>query len=120
MHQKTLLREREEQPPIRFPQATYAERSTEVGWTIIDRTERIIEPIEPTTDGPGGAPAAPEPPPCFRLRRYGRRVFQPNCFSAEKIFGRKFFRPNVASTTVDAEVVFFLIISKNLPRGQIF
>ena len=30
------------------------ERSTEVGWTIIDRTERIIEPIEPTMDGPGG------------------------------------------------------------------
>ena len=25
----------------------YPERSTEVGWTIIDRTERIIEPIEP-------------------------------------------------------------------------
>ena len=40
-----------------------AERSTEVGWTIIDRTERIIEPIEPTTDGPGGASAPPRTPP---------------------------------------------------------
>ena len=39
------------------------ERSTEVGWTIIDRTERIIEPIEPTTDGPGGAPDHPGSPP---------------------------------------------------------
>ena len=39
------------------------ERSTEVGWTIIDRTERIIEPIEPTTDGPGGPPALPGPAP---------------------------------------------------------
>ena len=28
----------------------------------IDRTERIIEPIEPTTDGPGGAGAPSEPP----------------------------------------------------------
>ena len=36
-----------------------AERSTEVGWTIIDRTERIIERIEPTTDGPGGGSGHP-------------------------------------------------------------
>ena len=42
-------------------------------------------------------------------------------FSAEKVFGRKIFRPNVASTTVDAEVFFFLIISKNLPlKGKFF
>ena len=39
------------------------ERSTEVGWTIIDRTERIIEPIEPTTDGPGGGLCPPRTPP---------------------------------------------------------
>ena len=28
------------------------EQSTEVGWTIIDRTERIIEPIEPNFERP--------------------------------------------------------------------
>ena len=33
----------------------------------------------------------------------------------------KIFRLNVASTTVDAEVFFFLIISKNLPlKGKFF
>ena len=61
------------------------ERSTEVGWTIIDRTERIIEPIEPTTDGPGGAPAPPGPPSGFRLRRYGRRIFQQKSSNDQKI-----------------------------------
>ena len=58
------------------------ERSTEVGWTIIDRTERIIEPIEPTTDGPGGRD---EPPPCFRLRRYGRQIFRQKSSNDQKI-----------------------------------
>ena len=43
--------------PFKLP-----ERSTEVGWTIIDRTERIIEPIEPTTDGPGGGSRPPWTP----------------------------------------------------------
>ena len=61
------------------------ERSTEVGWTIIDRTERIIEPIEPTTDGPGGASAPPDPPHCFRLRRYGRRIFRQKSSNGQKI-----------------------------------
>ena len=38
-----------------------------------------------------------------------------------QFFGRKIFRPNVAATNVDAEVVFFLIISKNLPlKGKFF
>ena len=52
-------------PNRKYAQYLFAfpERSTEVGWTIIDRTERIIEPIELTTDGPGGAPAPPGPPP---------------------------------------------------------
>ena len=47
------------------------ERSTEVGWTIIDRIERIIEPIEPT--------------PCFRLQRYGRRIFRQKSSNDQKI-----------------------------------
>ena len=64
---------------------TWTERSTEVGWTIIDRTERIIEPIEPTTDGPGGASAPPDPPHCFRLRRYGRRIFRQKSSNGQKI-----------------------------------
>ena len=31
-------------------------------------------------DGPGGTSAPPDPPHCFRLRRYGRRIFRPNFF----------------------------------------
>ena len=54
------------------------------------------------TDGPGGAPAPPDPPHCFRLRRYGRRMFRPNFF--------------VGRSGGDGAV---LIISKNL-RRQIF
>ena len=61
------------------PGAPSTERSTEVGWTIIDRTERIIEPIEPTTDGP------PDTPLCFRLRRYGRRIFRQKFSNDQKI-----------------------------------
>ena len=59
------------------------------------------------------------------------KYFSKSLVFYERHFG-KFFRPNVASTTVDAKVVFFfrggvwgggavLIISKNLPfRGKFF
>ena len=51
--------------------------------------------LDPPTDGRtgGGLPPPPDPPHCFRLRRYGRRNFRPKNFSAEKVFGRNFFRP---------------------------
>ena len=39
-------------------------------------------------------------------------------FFAEKVFGRKNFRPNVASTTVDAEVFFFKSFQKICPEGK--
>ena len=41
----------------------------------------------------GELPPPPDRPHCFRLRRYGRRIFRPKMFSAENIFGRKIFRP---------------------------
>ena len=58
-----------------------SERSTKVGWTIIDRTKRIIEPIEPTTDGPGGLPVPPDPPPllppsAIRTANFSAKIFK--------------------------------------------
>ena len=48
------------------------------------------------------------------------KYFSKSLVFYERHFGKN-FRPNVASTTVDAEVFFFLIISKNLPlKGKFF
>ena len=55
-----------------------------------------------TTDGPGGAPAPTGPTPIASA--LGDTDDE---FSAEFFCGRKILRPNVASTTVDAEVFFF-------------
>ena len=53
-----------------------AERSTEVGWTIIDRNERIIEPIEPTTDGPGGGSRPLLPPSAIQTANFLTKIFK--------------------------------------------
>ena len=63
-------------------------------------------------------PEKEPPPPNSELRTAS---FSAENFFGRKFFGRKIFRPHVAATTVDAEVVFFLIISKNLPlKGKFF
>ena len=71
------------------------ERSTEVGWTIIDRTERIIEPIEPNFERPF------TPRTSLRLaRNFGNARFRRFAnfeFLTPKIFFRKknlIFFPN--------------------------
>ena len=53
-----------------------------------------------TTDGPGRATAPPGPPPIAST--FGD--------TDSEFFGLKIFRPNVASTTIDAEVFFFEMV----------
>ena len=66
-------------------------------------------------DGPGGAPAPPGHPHCFRLRRYGRRIFRPKnlsaknfstkTFSAETFSAENFSAENVSAENFSAEKI---------------